>query len=198
RTMLAPTVYNNADGSYVGMDSSNDGTTSPPTTSKHANPGFDYSSTFSLWDTFRAEAPLMTLVQPERVDGWVKSLLTQFGQNGKGELPVWPLAQTETFTMAGHPSIPMIADAYLKHLTSAGIDAIWTALTTTQRASAHGFDQYRQRGYVYAGDNASVSTTQDYAFDDWATAAVGKAAGKGAADYQPYLTRSQNYRNVFN
>ncbi|MBR8116398.1 GH92 family glycosyl hydrolase [Burkholderia cenocepacia] len=198
RTMLAPTVYNNADGSYVGMDSSNDGTTSPPTTSKHANPGFDYSSTFSLWDTFRAEAPLMTLVQPERVDGWVKSLLTQFAQNGKGELPVWPLAQTETFTMAGHPSIPMIADAYLKHLTSAGIDDIWTALTTTQRASAHGFDQYRQRGYVYAGDNASVSTTQDYAFDDWATAAVGKAAGKSTADYQPYLTRSQNYRNVFN
>ncbi|MCL4631715.1 GH92 family glycosyl hydrolase [Burkholderia sp.] len=198
RTMLAPTVYNNADGSYVGMDSSNDGTTSPPTTSKHANPGFDYSSTFSLWDTFRAEAPLMTLVQPERVDGWVKSLLTQFAQNGKGELPVWPLAQTETFTMAGHPSIPMIADAYLKHLTSAGIDDIWTALTTTQRASAHGFDQYRQRGYVFAGDNASVSTTQDYAFDDWATAAVGKAAGKSTADYQPYLTRSQNYRNVFN
>ncbi|RQV16128.1 glycoside hydrolase family 92 protein [Burkholderia cenocepacia] len=198
RTMLAPTVYNNADGSYVGMDSSNDGTTSPPTTSKHANPGFDYSSTFSLWDTFRAEAPLMTLVQPERVDGWVRSLLTQFKQNGKGELPVWPLAQTETFTMAGHPSIPMIADAYLKHLTSAGIDDIWTALTTTQRASAHGFDQYRQRGYVYAGDNASVSTTQDYSFDDWATAAVGKAAGKGTADYQPYLTRSRNYRNVFN
>ena len=70
RTMLAPTVYNNADGSYVGTDSTNDGTTSPPTTSKHANPGFDYSSTFSLWDTFRAESPLMTLVQPERVDGW--------------------------------------------------------------------------------------------------------------------------------
>ncbi|MBN3738467.1 MULTISPECIES: GH92 family glycosyl hydrolase [Burkholderia] len=198
RTMLAPTVYNNADGSYVGMDSTNDGTTSPPTTSKHANPGFDYSSTFSLWDTFRAESPLMTLVQPERVDGWVKSLLTQFRQNGKGELPVWPLAQTETFTMAGHPSIPMIADAYLKHLTSAGIDDIWTALTTTQGASAHGFDQYRQSGYVFAGDNASVSTTQDYAFDDWATAAVGKAAGKRAADYRPYLQRSRNYRNVFN
>lgn len=198
RTMLAPTVYNNADGSYVGTDSTNDGTTSPPTTSKHANPGFDYSSTFSLWDTFRAESPLMTLVQPERVDGWVKSLLTQFKQNGKGELPVWPLAQTETFTMAGHPSIPLIADAYLKHLTSAGIDDIWTALTTTQGASAHGFDQYRQSGYVFAGDNASVSTTQDYSFDDWATAAVGKAAGKSTTDYRPYLQRSQNYRNVFN
>lgn len=198
RTMLAPTLYNNADGSYVGTDSTNDSTTSPPTTSKHANPGFDYSSTFSLWDTFRAESPLMTLVQPERMDGWVKSLLTQFRQNGKGELPVWPLAQTETFTMAGHPSIPMIADAYLKHLTSASVDDIWTALTTTQSASAHGFDQYRQRGYVFAGDNAAASTTQDYSFDDWATAAVGKAAGKGTAEYRPYLQRSLNYRNVFN
>ena len=100
--------------------------------------------------------------------------------------------------MAGHPSIPLIADAYLKHLTNAGIDDIWTALTTTQSASAHGFDQYRQSGYVTAGDNASVSTTQDYSFDDWATAAVGKAAGKSTADYRPYLQRSQNYRNVFN
>ncbi|WP_186250014.1 GH92 family glycosyl hydrolase [Burkholderia gladioli] len=196
--MLGPTLYNNADGSYVGMDSSNDGSSSPPTTSKHAAPGFDYSSSFSLWDTFRAQSPLMTLVQPERVDGWVKSLLTQFKQNGKGELPVWPLAQTETFTMAGHPAIPLIADAYLKHLTSASTDDIWTALTTTQGASAHGFDQYRTKGYVYSGDNASVSTTQDYAFDDWATARVGQAAGKGDSAWQPYLTRSGNYRNVYN
>lgn len=196
--MLGPTLYNNADGSYVGTDSTNNSNTNPPTTSRHANPGFDYSSSFSLWDTFRAQSPLMTLVQPERVDGWVKSLLTQFKQNGKGELPVWPLAQTETFTMAGHPAIPMIADAYLKGITTANIDDIWTALTTTQGASAHGFDEYRNSGYVFSGDNASVSTTQDYAFDDWATAAVGKAAGKDASVYQTYLKRSLNYAHVYN
>lgn len=196
--MLGPTLYNNADGSYVGMDSVNDSRTAPPTTSKHANPGFDYSSSFSLWDTFRAQSPLMTLIQPERVDGWVRSLLAQFKQNGKGELPVWPLAQTETFTMAGHPAIPLIADAYLKGLTNAGTDEVWTALTTTQGASAHGFDQYRTRGYVFSGSNASVSTTQDYAFADWATAAVGKAAGKDTSAFTAYLKRSLNYRNVYN
>ena len=122
RTMLAPTVYNNADGSYVGTDSTNDGTTSPPTTSK-MNPGFDYSSTFSQGHLPRRVAvDDAGAARARRRLG--KSLLTQFRQNGKGELPVWPLAQTETFTMAGHPSIPLIADAYLKHLTNAGIDDI--------------------------------------------------------------------------
>jgi putative alpha-1,2-mannosidase len=74
-TLLAPTLYNNADGSYVGMDSKNVSTPTRMTTS-HPNPGFQYSSTFSLWDIFRSESPLMTIIQPEMVDGWVKSLLT--------------------------------------------------------------------------------------------------------------------------
>jgi len=195
-TLLAPTVYNNADGSYVGTDAQNLSTPTRMTTS-HPDPGFEYSSTFSLWDIFRTEMPLMTLIQPERVDGWVKSLLTQFKQNGKGELPVWPLAQTETFTMAGHPSVPIIADAYLKGLTTANIDDIWTALTTTQSAHSHGFDQYMASGYVFAGANTSVSTTQDYSFDDWATAAVGFAAKKSQSEYGLYLKRSANYKNVF-
>jgi predicted alpha-1,2-mannosidase len=195
-TLLAPTLYNNADGSYVGTDSQNLSTPTRTTTS-HPDPGFAYSSTFSLWDIFRAQTPLMSIVQPERVDGWVKSLLTQFKQNGKGELPVWPLAQTETFTMAGHPSVPIIADAYLKGLTTANIDDLWTALITTQSAHSHGFDQYMANGYVFAGANTSVSTTQDYAFDDWATAAVGFSAKKNQSEYDLYLKRSANYKNVF-
>jgi predicted alpha-1,2-mannosidase len=196
-TLLAPTLYNNADGSYVGMDSKNVSTPARMTTS-HPNPGFQYSSTFSLWDIFRAESPLMTIIQPEMVDGWVKSLLTQFQQNGLGELPIWPLAQTETFAMAGHPSVPLIADAYLKGLTSANIDDIWAALTATQSSQLSGFNQYMSNGYVFAGANTSVSTTQDYSFDDWATAAVGVAAKKSQSDYSPYLTRSANWKNVLN
>jgi predicted alpha-1,2-mannosidase len=196
-TLLAPTLYNNADGSYVGMDSKNVSTPTRMTTS-HPNPGFQYSSTFSLWDIYRAESPLMTIIQPERVDGWVKSLLTQFQQNGLGQLPIWPLAQTETFAMAGHPSVPLIADAYLKGLTSASVVDIWTALTATQSSQLSGFNQYMSNGYVFAGANTSVSTTQDYSFDDWATAAVGVAAQKSQSEYNLYLNRSANWKNVFN
>jgi predicted alpha-1,2-mannosidase len=196
-TLLAPTLYNNADGSYVGMDSKNVSTPTRMTTS-HPNPGFPYSSTFSLWDIFRAESPLMTIIQPEMVDGWVKSLLTQFQQNGLGQLPIWPLGQTETFAMAGHPSVPLIADAYLKGLTSADINDIWAALTATQSSQLSGFNQYMSNGYVFAGADTSVSTTQDYSFDDWATAAVGVAAKMSQSDYSLYLNRSANWKNVFN
>ena len=196
-TLLAPTLYNNADGSYVGTDSKNVSTPSRMTTS-HPNPGFQYSSTFSLWDIYRAESPLMTLIQPERVDGWVKSLIAMFQQNGLGELPIWPLAQTETFAMAGHPSVPLIADAYVKGLTTASVTDIWTALTTTQSSQASGFNQYMSNGYVFAGANTSVSTTQDYSFDDWATAAVGVAAKMSQSEYSLYLTRSASWKNVFN
>jgi predicted alpha-1,2-mannosidase len=196
-TLLAPTLYNNADGSYVGMDSKNVSTPTRMTTS-HPNPGFPYSSTFSLWDIFRAESPLMTIIRPEMVDGWVKSLLTQFQQNGLGQLPIWPLGQTETFAMAGHPSVPLIADAYLKGLTSANINDIWAALTATQSSQLSGFNQYMSNGYVFAGADTSVSTTQDYSFDDWATAAVGVAAKMSQSDYSLYLNRSANWKNVFN
>ena len=71
-TMLAPTLYNNADGSYRGADQK-----------VHAGEGFQYYSTFSLWDTFRAEHPLLTLVQPERVNGFVRSLLAFDAQSDR-------------------------------------------------------------------------------------------------------------------
>jgi len=109
------------------------------------------------------------------------------GGNGLLGIADFRISRTETFSMAGHPSVPIIADAYLKGLTTANIEDLWTALTTTQSAHLHGFDQYMTYGYVFAGANTSVSTTQDYAFDDWATAVVGFAAKKSQSEYGFYL-----------
>jgi putative alpha-1,2-mannosidase len=98
---LAPTEFSDVDGGYRGADGK-----------LHKADGFPYYSTFSLWDTYRAEHPLFTILAPERVNGFVRSMLA-FGHES-GYLPVWPLAANETNCMVGYHAVPVIADAYLK------------------------------------------------------------------------------------
>ena len=100
-TATAPTLYNDADGTYIGPDRK-----------VHERAGFNYYSTFSLWDTYRAEHPLMTLVQPGRVNDFVQSMLAFYQQSEQHALPMWPLACCETWCMIGYHSVPVIADAY--------------------------------------------------------------------------------------
>ena len=102
-TATAPTLYNDADGTYIGSDRK-----------VHEHPGFNYYSTFSLWDTYRAEHPLMTVVQPGRVNDFVQSMLASYQQSEEHVLPMWPLACCETWCMIGYHSAPVIADAYAK------------------------------------------------------------------------------------
>src|SRR5882724_2183037 len=102
-TMTTPNLYNDADGSYRGPDGE-----------VHTNADFQYYSTFSLWDTFRAEHPLMTLAQPGRINDFVRSLLVFYEQGPNHRLPMWALASYDTGTMIGIHSLPVIADACAK------------------------------------------------------------------------------------
>ena len=91
---IAPTLFNDADGTYVGPDHK-----------AHKPEGFQYYSTFSLWDTFRAEHPLLTIIQPQRVDDFVGTMLAHYRQFNEHKLPIWTLAGNETWCMIGnHPS----------------------------------------------------------------------------------------------
>lgn len=100
---LAPTLFNDADGSYRGADG------------KIHQARFDNYTTFSLWDTFRAAHPLYTILQPERADAMVQSLMAFYREHGL--LPVWSLMGNETNTMIGYHSAPVIVDAIQKGLT---------------------------------------------------------------------------------
>ena len=102
-TMMAPTLYNNADGSYRGADQQD-----------HPAPGFQDYSTFSLWDVYRADMPLMSLTEPERVNDFVQSLLAEYQQSPEHLLPLWPLANYDTGAMIGYHAVPVICDAYAK------------------------------------------------------------------------------------
>jgi predicted alpha-1,2-mannosidase len=185
--MLAPTLYNNADGSYRGADDAT-----------HTNAIFQNYSTFSLWDTFRAEHPLLTLTHPERVDDMVQSMLAYSQQSPSGLLPMWLLGNYDTGTMIGYHSAPVIYDAYEKGFRGFDANAAFEAMKKTALSSRNRQDEYQKNGFVpwVAGKSKATSETLEYAYDDWCIAQMAAALGR-TNDAEFFMKRSQNYRNVW-
>ncbi|AMR33365.1 hypothetical protein A0256_19040 [Mucilaginibacter sp. PAMC 26640] len=183
--MLAPNVYNDVDGQYRGLDQK-----------IHTATGFNYYSVFSLWDTFRAENPLLALIDRKRTSDFIKSFLAMYEQGGL--LPVWPLASSETFCMVGNHSIPVIVDAYAKGIRDFNVEEAFTAMKAAVSRNQFGLDNYRTTGAVNADvEHESVSKTLDYAYDDWCIAQMAKMLNK-PLDYVEYIKRAQYWKNVFN
>jgi len=188
---LAPTLFTDRDGRYVGMDRAVH--QAPADT-----PAF---STYSLWDTYRALHPLLTLVQPERAAMFTRDLIRQTQQSPYGP-PVWQLQGVETGCMIGWHSVSVLAEAHAK-----GIQADYAAAWPNVRRRAFdrefkdsdgslGRGYYYDLGYIPADKIwESVSRTQEYAYDDWAMAVLADAAG-AKDDAEALRQRSRNYRNV--
>lgn len=186
-SMLAPTLYNNADGSYLGPDGQ-----------VHKADGWTNYSTFSLWDTYRASHPLFTIIAPEAAGDMARSLVEFAAQNG--QLPVWTMWASETDMMIGYHSAPVIVDAILKNL--GGIDArkaLDLMVQTARKGNYRQLDDYMKLGYVPVreGDNWSMSKTMEYAFDDWCIALLAEKLGDKEIQ-QEFAARSLNYANTFN
>lgn len=185
-SFVAPNTFNDVDGSYFGMDHK-----------VHPNPGFENYSTFSLWDTYRALHPLLTITQPKRVDGMVQSLVQEYKESGYHQTPVWPLWGNETWCMIGYHSVPVITDAYLKGLSKQGAEAAYQAMRETAMQDRFGLDSYRKLGYVASkGGQQATSKTIEYSFDDWCLAKMAESLGH-AEDAKMFYLRSANYRNHF-
>jgi predicted alpha-1,2-mannosidase len=187
---LAPTLFNDADGSYLGPDHK-----------VHPFEGFQYYCTFSLWDTFRAEHPLLTIVQPQRVDDFVGSMLAHYKQFNEHMLPVWTLAGNENWCMIGNHAIPVIADAYGKGFRRTDSEAVYQAMRAVLMQDRNFLGEYRKFGYVPGNKNkdewkGAVSRTVECAFDDWCAAEVARQLGK-KDDAEMFAKRARNYRNVF-
>lgn len=186
--MTAPTLYNDADGSYTGPDRK-----------VHPGAGFQYYCTFSLWDTFRAEHPLMTLVQPHRVNDFVNSILAFYQQSPAHALPMWPLDSCETWCMIGYHSVPVIVDAYAKGFRGYDVGLAYEAMRNTAMNARNHQDEYQKLGFVPAETgkrNEATSRTLEFSFDDWCLAQMAKALGK-AEDAEMFGKRSENFKNVF-
>jgi predicted alpha-1,2-mannosidase len=188
---LAPTLFSDVDGRYVGLDGK-----------VHRLPkGGAAYSTYSLWDTYRALHPLLTIIAPDRAKSLVEDLIRQTAQSPYGPL-VWPLQGKETGTMIGWHGVVPIAEAQAKGIP-ADYAAAWPAIrqrsfdfSAPDQDNSRGRDLYDALGYVPADKwFESVSRTQEYAYDDWASSHLARAVGAGA-DAERLLKRSRNWRNV--
>ena len=182
----APILFNDADRTYRGMDRKN-----------HAGAGFQNYTIFSLWDTYRAEHPLLMLLQPGRVDDMIQSLLAEYKESGLHTTPIWPLWGNETWCMIGYHSVPVIVDAYLKGFRGFDPEVAYQAMRDTAMQDRNGLKTYKELGYVASrqGEQAT-SRTIEYAFDDWCLAKMAEALGHHE-DAQLFYRRSTNFRNHF-
>ncbi len=182
--MIAPNIMSDVDGQYRGMDGQ-----------IHKADGFDMYTVFSLWDTFRAEHPLLTIIDQKRTLDFIKSFLAKYDESGT--LPVWELASNETWCMIGYHSVPVIVDAYMKGIRNFDTEKALKAMMASANANRYGLDSYRTYGYV-PGDKEgeSVSKTLEYSYDDWCIAQFAKELGKMDI-YNEFSERAQYYKNIY-
>ncbi len=168
-----------------------------------AAPGGRYDSTLSLWDTFRAVHPLYTLLYPERVPGFVTTLLAHHRQ--QGYLPLWTAWGRETHTMIGNPALPVIADAVAKDFGGFDRNEALRAMvetSTRERPAAPPFAQrswelYTRYGYLpFDLENGeSVSKTLEHGYGDAAVASVARRVGD-AATARRFEERAAGWRRL--
>lgn len=185
-TMMAPTLFSDVDGRYRGMDQQ----------VHHLPQGANNYSTYSLWDTYRAQHPLLTLYQSERVPDLVNGLVRMMAESPDGP-PVWPLQGFETQCMIGYHSAVVVAEAQAKGFKGIDYAKAWPLFRKhAMDVDFRDLGWYRKLGYIPSDKtDEAVSKTLEYAYDDWAVAAMAQAAG-AHDDAATLRKRSQNYRNV--
>lgn len=183
-TMIAPSEFCDVNGDYYGADQK-----------MHKGEGFVNYTTFSLWDTYRAAHPLMTIIHPEKMSDMMNTMLTIYKQQGR--LPVWHLMGCETDCMVGNSGVPVVADAILKGYTGFDKELAYEAIKTSMMRDERGLDLYKKYKYIpYEGHDEGLSYAMEYAIADWSVAQVAKSMGK-TEDYEYFLDRSKVYKHYF-
>jgi len=198
---ISPNIFTDADGRYRGMDRQ-----------IHTAEGFTNYTVFSLWDTFRAFHPLLTVIDPDRDNEFIVSLLSKYREGGI--LPKWELAANYTGTMIGYHAVSVIADAYMKGIRNYDVDEALKACIATSLYDTTGIlfpssrgarnnlmpvgrKYYNELGYIPADlGSRSVSEGLEYAYSDWCIAQMAKDMGRTDV-YRTYLERASNYRHYF-
>ncbi|HYK51995.1 MAG TPA: GH92 family glycosyl hydrolase, partial [Candidatus Eremiobacteraceae bacterium] len=199
-TMLHPNIYSDADGRYRGFDGQ----------VHSVDRGHVEYATFSGWDIYRTEVPLLAMLEPARTSDMMRSLVHAAQQGGW--LPKWSLVNGESAVMGGDPSDPIIAGAYTFGARDfdahAALAAMVKGATNTggplgQGSQRPGLGEYESRGYV-VNDHATnvaplangASLTLEYSLDDFSISQLARFLGdERTADAM--TARSQNWTNLF-
>jgi predicted alpha-1,2-mannosidase len=183
-TMIAPSEFCDVNRDYFGTDKQ-----------LYAQAPFTNYTTFSLWDTYRAAHPLMTIIHPEKMPDIINTMLAIYKEQGK--LPVWHLVGNETDCMVGNPGVSVVADAILKGFGGFDKDSAYEAMKTSVMLDERGQRLMREYGYIpYDKENESVAKTMEYAIADWTVASVAKSLGK-QEDYEYFTKLSKSYANFY-
>ena len=183
-TMIAPSVYQDVDGQYRGSDD----------VVRQGN--FRNYTTFSLWDTYRAQMPLMTILHADRCNDITATFYHIYEE--QGDLPVWHLMGNETDCMVGNPGLVAFADNIVKGF-KAGLakEQMITAMTKTATRPDRGLDLRMEYGYIPADlYDQSVANDMEYAIADGALANAAAFLGDEATA-AVYRDASHSYRRFW-
>jgi predicted alpha-1,2-mannosidase len=186
-TCLAPVIYEDVDGQYRGLDQN-----------IHSSDDFTNYTIFSLWDTYRAQHPLLNITQPERNNDMIKSMLAHQEQSVHGMLPIWSHYANENWCMIGYHATSVIADAIAKGVGDFDREkALEACVETATVPYFEGLGPYMEYGYVPDDlSHSSVSKTLEYAYNDWCIARVAESLGMESVQ-EEYDKRGKSYKAVY-
>ncbi len=183
-TMVAPSVFCDVNGDYRGADG-------------EVRRGASYMTmtTFSLWDTYRAQMPLMTLLHREKMPDIINTMLAICDEQGR--LPVWHLWGNETDCMVGNPGIPVVADAIVKDIPGFDRERAFEAIVRTSGETGRGGELRREYGYIPCDKmNEAVAFDMEYALADGAAALAAEALGRTEAA-EMFRERGGSWKHFF-
>ena len=182
-SMIAPMLFCDVNGDYRGADD------------KVYNSPTPRYTCFSLWDTYRAKQPLMTIIQPQKAGEFVATMVDICDK--QGDLPVWHLWGNETDCMVGDPGIPVVADAIVKNIGGFDHEAGFAAIKQTAASGERGKEFRHRYGYIPCNlFNEAVAYDMEYAIADAAAAAAAEALGM-QDDFEHFTNMSHSYRHFF-
>jgi len=193
-SLLAQYISQDVDGKYFGSDGK-----------VHIAKDFDFYGSFSCWDTYRSQHPLLTLIAPEHVNDYVRSI--QAKVENYGWLPAQHFLNVYGEAMVGDHLIPIIVDAYKKGYRDYDVKLLYNAMRKKaleypkapipHEMGRSGLKYYKKVGYAPIDKvTEAVPNTLELAYDDWCIAQFAKEIGE-MEDYNYFLKRSENWRNVY-
>ncbi|MCL2042209.1 MAG: GH92 family glycosyl hydrolase [Bacteroidales bacterium] len=187
RTMIHPSLYQDVDGRYRGIDHN-----------IHQAEAEEVNYTvFSVWDTFRAQHPLMNLIKRDYSRHFANSLLRHYQQSVHKALPVWSHHGNENWCMIGYHSVSVIADAVVKGIELDYSLALEACLNSSRLSYYDAIGDYLRLGYVpLEKSTVSASQTLEYAYDDWSISQLANKL-KNNDIAKEYAQKALNYKNVF-
>lgn len=186
-SFLSPTLYMDVDSTYRGIDQN-----------IHKANDFANYSTFSLWDTYRALHPLFTIIQQQRTNDIINSMLQHQQQSVHKILPVWSHHANENWCMIGYHAVPVIVDAFMKGISNYDVNNALDACNLSASYNKYdGIGEYLKYGYVPLDLNSnSASKTLEYAYDDWTIFKMAETLGRNPLA-SIYKNRAKSFENIF-